>query len=392
MRIAAMISGTSHDAIDVAVADLAASDGELALRPLGSLGVPFDDELRAGIVAALPPSTVGAEALCRLDTRLGQAFAAAAERAVATVGEGRVDLVVSHGQTIFHWVDGPQALGTLQLGQPAWIAERTGLPVVADLRSRDIAAGGHGAPLVSLFDVLLLRGSGTPAAALNLGGIANVTIVGPDPPTAFDVGPANALLDAAVVRLTDGRDTYDEAGRRAARGTVDERLLAALLADPYYALEPPKSTGKEHFHADYLQAALAENGEPAGDDLLATLAELTARTVAAACRAYGVARVVASGGGVANATVMGRLSALLPGVEVGTIERWGVDPVAKEAYAFAVLGFLTVNAVPGVVASCTGAHRASVLGAVLPGADGRLPARSAPEGWQPERLLVRAGG
>lgn len=392
MRIAAMISGTSHDAIDVAVADLAARDGELTLRPLGSLGVPFDDELRAGIVAALPPSLVDAEALCRLDTRLGQAFAAAAERAVATVGEGRVDLVVSHGQTIFHWVDGPQALGTLQLGQPAWIAERTGLPVVADLRSRDIAAGGHGAPLVSLFDVLLLRGSGTPAAALNLGGIANVTIVGPDPPTAFDVGPANALLDAAVVRLTDGRDTYDEAGRRAARGTVDERLLAALLADPYYALEPPKSTGKEHFHADYLQAALAENGEPAGDDLLATLAELTARTVAAACRAYGVARVVASGGGVANATVMGRLSALLPGVEVGTIERWGMDPVAKEAYAFAVLGFLTVNAVPGVVASCTGARRASVLGAVLPGADGRLPARSAPEGWRPERLLVRVGG
>jgi anhydro-N-acetylmuramic acid kinase len=263
--------------------------------------------------------------------------------------------------------------------------------VVADLRSRDIAAGGHGAPLVSLFDVLLLRGSGMPAAALNLGGIANVTIVGPEEPIAFDVGPANALLDAAIVRLTDGRETYDEAGRRAARGTVDERLLAALLADPYYALQPPKSTGKEHFHAEYLHAALAEHGDPAGDDLMATLAELTARTVAAACRAHGVARVVASGGGVANATVMARLSALLPGVEVVTIDQLGVDPVAKEAYAFAVLGFLTVNAVPGIVASCTGARHASVLGAVLPGADGRLPARSAPEGWRPERLVIRAG-
>lgn len=396
MRIIAMISGTSHDAIDVAVADVGIAGADLTLQPVGSVAVPYAPDLRAAVVAALPPAAIDAEAFCRLDTHLGQAFADAARHAFDTVAGGRADLVVSHGQTIFHWVTERRALGTLQLGQPAWIAERTGLPVVADLRSRDVAAGGHGAPLVSIFDHLLL-GGGPPTVALNLGGIANVTLLdGRTPPAAqasgpvaYDVGPANALSDAAMLRLTDGDAAYDADGAMAAAGTVDPRLLAALLADPYYALGPPKSTGKEHFHGAYLDRALAAHGAHVeNSDLLATLAEVTARTVADACLAHGAAQVVASGGGVRNRHVMRRLGALLPDAEIATIDALGIPADAKEAYAFALMGFLTVNGLPGAVASATGATRATVLGAILPGADGRLPEPTVPRNWRPGRLRI----
>ena len=200
MRVVGMISGTSMDGIDVAVADLQFAGDTVELRPLGAASREYPAELRARVGAVLPPAATTAEEVCRLDTLVGQAFAAAATFAVDELGAGAVDLIVSHGQTIFHWVDpGGRRRGTLQVGQPAWIVEATGIPVVADLRSRDIAAGGHGAPLASTLDELLLGGSGETAAALNLGGISNMTVVGPDAPTiAFDIGPANALIDAAV--------------------------------------------------------------------------------------------------------------------------------------------------------------------------------------------------
>ncbi len=180
---------------------------------------------------------------------------------------------MSHGQTMFHWVMDGRVGGTLQIGNPAWIAEAAGAPVLSDLRSADVAAGGQGAPLVGLFDVLLLGGHPAPPpgpghpprAALNLGGIANLTVVAPGvPPVAFDAGPANALLDAAVERLTGGSERHDHHGRRAARGRVDEALLAALLDDPYYDQPPPKTTGKERFHLAYLDAALARLAAPPG--------------------------------------------------------------------------------------------------------------------------------
>lgn len=393
MRIAAMISGTSHDAMDVAVADVEVDGEVIRLTPVGERSVPFEPSLREAIVAALPPASTDVGAVCELDTRLGQAFAAAAVEADSTIGEGRVELVVSHGQTLYHWVEGARARGTLQLGQPAWIAEATGVPVVADLRSRDIAAGGHGAPLVSAIDVLLLGRPAQPAAALNLGGIANLTIVGPQAePIAFDVGPANALIDAAVAWQTDGTETYDRDGARAARGEVDEVLLQRLLNDPYYALEPPKSTGKEHFHGDYLQRVLAEHDRPvAPDDLLATLTTLTVMTVAQQCRGHGIGRLVVSGGGAHNHTLMDGLVAELPGTDVESIEAIGLGSDVKEAYAFAVLGFLSVNGVPGAVPSCTGASRATVLGAVLPGGDGQLPRSSVPAGWRPTQLIIEDG-
>ena len=371
MKVVGIISGTSFDAIETAAADLRLEGDFVVLRPLGARGVPYDPQLRAAVAAALPPATTSAAEVCMLDTRLGRAFAEAAAEAAHVFCEGHADLVVSHGQTIFHWVEGDSALGTLQLGQPAWIASRTGSPVVSDLRSRDIAAGGHGAPLASIFDVLLLGSGEKRRAALNLGGIANLTVVpggeAGDPAFAFDVGPANALLDAAVEYLTDGSETYDHNGRRAARGDIHEGLLSSLLEEPYYKLGPPKSTGKELFNLSYLMERLAPFGDLGADDLAATVTALTARTVADALERYDVPEVVASGGGTSNPTLMGMLEEDAPKARLRTIEDWGIPSGAKEAYAFALMGFLTMHGLPANVPSCTGAHSAVVLGSITPG-------------------------
>lgn len=392
MRVVGLMSGTSHDGIDVAAADLRLDGDVVTLAPLGHLAVEYAPEVRRGIVGLLPPASTTAAAVCEVDTAVGQAFADAAVRAVAELCDGRADLVVSHGQTVFHWVEGRTVHGTLQLGQPAWVAEATGLPVVADVRTRDVAAGGQGAPLVSMLDVLLLgRSPDAPRAMLNLGGIANLTVVRPDAaPVAFDTGPANALVDAAMVALTDGREAYDADGRRAAAGTVDPALLDRLLAHPYYDLAPPKTTGKEVFHRGYLDEVLADAGDVTDDDLVATLTALTARTVADAATSLGVTEVVAAGGGTRNPTLMAMLDDALGDARLGTIDALGIDPGAKEAHAFALLGFLTVHGLPATVPSCTGARHASLLGAVLPGADG-LP-RVAPATTAPTRLEVVGPG
>ncbi|MDA0185774.1 anhydro-N-acetylmuramic acid kinase, partial [Solirubrobacter phytolaccae] len=259
MRVVGLMSGTSIDAIDAAIADLTLDGETVRLHPLGSVRARYDDDLREEIAAALPPAPTTMAAVCRLDTRIGQAFAEVAVAAIEHIGP--VDLIVSHGQTLYHWVEEDRVRGTLQLGQPAWIAERTRVPVISDLRPRDVAAGGQGAPLVSLLDVLLLKGRPGIPAALNLGGIANLTVVD-DHPVAFDTGPGNALLDAAAQQLLGA--PHDEDGRAAARGSVIPELLDRLLADPYYARPAPKTTGKEHFNAAYLEPT-----SHAPDDVLA---------------------------------------------------------------------------------------------------------------------------
>ena len=415
MIVVGLMSGTSHDSIDAAAARVTMADATVHLEPLGTVEVAYPPALRADLVAALPPSPTTVEALCRLDTQIGQAFADVAARAVDELCGGSADLVVSHGQTLFHWVEGGAVAGTLQVGQPAWVAERTGTTVVSDLRARDVAAGGQGAPLVSAFDVLWLHDRPGVTVALNLGGIANVTVVaaGRDP-VAFDTGPANALVDAAVVRLTGGAQAFDRDGALAAAGTVDEDLLARLLDEPYYARPAPKTTGKELFHPGYLDeifaaaaataattaavhgaggaaadgASVSSAAQPSpGADLVATLTELTARTVADAVLAHGATSVVASGGGTRNPVLMARLAAHLPGVEVLTSDDLGIPSQAKEALAFAVLGFLTVHGVPASVASCTGARGARVLGSITPG-DLWPPAQAAAA--PPARLVVGA--
>lgn len=389
MRVIGLMSGTSYDAIEAAAADLTLDGDTLLLKPLGHLSVPYPDELRDLIAATLPPAATTIQAVCALDTGIGQAFADAAGRALRELCEGNADLVVSHGQTMYHWVEEGTVRGTLQLGQPAWIAEATGLPVVSDLRSRDVAAGGQGAPLVGMTDTLLLRAlPGTPAA-LNLGGIANVTVLAPDAePLAFDTGPANALLDAAVRHFTGGAAGYDEDGRRAAAGRTSPELLRVLLDDPYYRRQAPKSTGKEHFHLPYLLRALETAPTPGADDVLATLTRLTAVTVADACRAQGVTELVVSGGGAHNPVLMRMLAEELPGVPLRPSDALGMLSDAKEALAFAVLGFLTVNGLPGTLPSGTGARRATLLGSITPGL---LPLRLPEPAAQAPRLLRITG-
>ncbi|MFB6932573.1 anhydro-N-acetylmuramic acid kinase [Streptomyces chartreusis] len=383
MRVIGLMSGTSYDAIDAGAADLSLDGGSLVLKPLGLVSEAYDETLREALAASLPPGATSMAEVCLFDTRIGQAFAATAVRAVRELCDGRAELIASHGQTVYHWAEDGRVHGTLQLGQPAWIAEATGLPVVADFRSRDIAAGGQGAPLVSLVDLLWLRGRpGTPVA-LNLGGIANLTA--PDG-TAFDTGPGCALIDAAARGFSGGRLSYDVDGALAGGGTVREPLLLRLLEEPYYALPAPKTTGKELFHLGHLRDALSGVGTLPAEDVVATLTMLTARTVADAVSTLGATEVVASGGGTRNPVLMRMLGQRLPGVALRTSDELGLASAAKEAYAFAVLGFLTAHGLPGAVPSATGARHARVLGSITPGRGGlRLPP---PAVQRPVRLVV----
>lgn len=366
MRVIGMISGTSFDAVEAVVAELHAQGNNLAYELVEHRSQPYPEELRQRIASALPPARTTMQEVCQLDTAIGQFFARVAKHLAQD--HGGVDAICSHGQTLYHWVEGRSALGTLQLGEPAWIAEATGVPVVSDVRSRDIAAGGQGAPLASLLDVLLL---GTdppePCAFLNLGGIANVTVTRPGyPPIAFDTGPANALMDAAMENMTKGQQQFDRDGRLAAQGTPQLSLVNALLADPYFSLPPPKSTGKELFNWAFVQAHLAQ--ELSLPDLLASLAEVTAQSVARSLGPFGVKEVIGAGGGTRNPVLMSMLRAYLPLARFRTTDDLGIPEAAKEALVFAIIGFLTLCGAPATIPSCTGAAHASILGSVTPGA------------------------
>ena len=404
MIVLGLSSGTSVDAIDAAAADFSlGADGVLRMRPLGHTEYPWPDALRERILKALPPAAVDVAEVAQLDTLIGQEIGRAGRRAIDDVAGGDTDLVASHGQTIYHWVVGARARGTLQLGNAAWIAEHVKRPVISDFRVADVAAGGHGAPLVSVLDALWLgrdaadEGTGR-TAALNVGGIANVTLVGrvDDPVTGWDTGPGNCLLDVAVAALTEGRLAYDRDGALAAQGTVDDAALAALLDDPYFAAPAPKSTGRELFDSTYVGRRLAAvRPDLTGPDLVATLTELTAVTVADALAGHDVRRVVVSGGGARNPVLLDRLRAALdarvtPGCAVLTADALGLPVDAKEAYLFALLGFLSAHGLPGTAQGehrrrATGARRAVVLGSLTP--PGPLPWAAA---TTPVRRLVLA--
>ena len=392
MRVLGMISGTSHDGIDSAIVEFTPDGDGLRGRIAHTAAAPYADALRARLVRALPPSPTTLAEVCELDTLIGRAFADAAAAAIAEAGP--VDLIVSHGQTVYHWVDGGHARGTLQIGQPAWIAERTGTAVVSDVRIRDITAGGHGAPLVSYLDGLLLAGLDGVPAALNLGGISNITLPRGDADhpgrlTAYDIGPANALIDAAVARA--GKGGFDADGRIAASGTVDERLLSVLLDEPYYRLPAPKSTGKELFHLGYVDEAVAAAGtSPGFADLVATLTELTVRTVAADVRAAGVTTLLLSGGGAHNPTIVDGLRAALPGARVLPSDAVGAPSDDKEAIAFALIGWCTAHGLPATDPAGTGASAPRILGTVTPGAGPlELPA---PRAATPRFLTLESAG
>ena len=349
-----LMSGTSADGISAALVRIGPGR---AVRVLRHVTEPFSRIEQARILA-LRDAT--AAELSEANFRLGRRFAAAARR-VMRGAKPRV--IGSHGQTVWH----APGRHTLQIGEPSIIAEETGVDVVADFRPRDIAAGGQGAPLVPFFDEFVFGGTRLTRALLNIGGMANVTIVGGGrPPVAFDTGPGNVLIDAATRMLTRGRESFDRDGRRARAGRIDGSLLARLLDHPYFRKRPPKSTGRELFGDAYL----ASRCRRATVDAIATLTLFTAGTIADAIRRFSPAlpsEVIVSGGGVFNFTLMGHLAWLLSPARVVSSEAYGLPPLAKEPAAFALLAARAIQGLPNTVPSATGARRAVVAGKIIPG-------------------------
>jgi anhydro-N-acetylmuramic acid kinase len=370
-RVIGLISGTSADAIDAALVEVDGAGETTRARLLDFRPRPIDPDLRARVLAL---GEARAEELLRVHYRLGEEFAQAALDVLDRArGKGlEVHLIGSHGQTARHH---PRAAGsdgraaTLQVGEPALIAERTGLPVVADFRPRDIAAGGEGAPLVPLVDWLLFRRVGATCACLNLGGIANVTVVTPRLETvlAFDLGPANIPLDLVVHAWTGGAETFDKDGARAATGRVDPGLLSELLRHPFLALPPPKSTGREAFGDVFVKPLLARYATREAD-LLASLTRFVAEAVGAGIRRWvrdPIAEVLVSGGGARNRTLMAALVEALAPIPVRSLAEVGLDPDAKEAVAFALLANETLFGRPGNLPGATGAAGPRILGKLI---------------------------
>lgn len=366
--VVGLLSGTSADGTDAALCEIAGAGEDVHVRALSFVTIPFDRALRDRIFG-LAEAT--ASELSELDVLLGEAFAKTAHAAAAAAGVtmGEVHLVGSHGQTAAHRPRSAGRLGaTLQIAEAAVIAERTGLPVVSDFRVRDMAAGGEGAPLVPLVDYLLFRTADRRRALQNIGGIANVTLVGATlaDTVAFDNGPGNMALDAVARAASGGGESFDRDGVRAARGEVDGALLAELHRHPYLAQPLPKTTGRELFGKEFVSPLLARYRERL-DDLLATLTRFTAEAISRSYRELLPAlpdEVYVSGGGALNPTLMGHLEELLAPAPVATTAALGIDPKAKEAIAFAVLANETLFGHAGNVPSATGADGPRVLGKV----------------------------
>ena len=374
MIVIGLISGTSADGTASAVVRIEGAPPTLRWELLAHRNVPHPPDLRAEIFRAFRPETGSVDRLCALNVRLGQAFADAAQQVAIAGGLSldQIDLIGSHGQTVWHIPSGAEA-STLQLGEPAIIAELTGLPVVSNFRARDMAAGGQGAPLVPYLDKLLFAHPTRRRALQNIGGIGNVTYLAPPAPEiAFDTGPGNMLMDYAATRATGGDWEYDRDGTIAAQGAVDAELLADLLAEPYLRLPPPKTTGRELFGAQ-LGAQVWERAKTrslSDADILATLTAYTVRSIAQAYCNFlpGMPdEVIVSGGGALNSTLMGMLRDALSPAHVVTSDDLGLPAEAKEAVAFAVLAYETWHGRPGNLPTATGARRAVVLGSITPG-------------------------
>jgi anhydro-N-acetylmuramic acid kinase len=380
MRILGLISGTSVDGIDAALVEVAGEGYHLSVDLIEGLTGAYPKDLCQQILAVCAGAPLSLEQLATLDDAVAQAFADTAQTLIDRAGP--VDLVASHGQTVFHRpVDrpfsgqGPARLGyTLQLGRGPVIAQRLGLPTVSDFRQADIEVGGEGAPLVPIVDLCLFSHPRQHRCVQNLGGIGNVAYLPPwdrsSPPPqvlGWDTGPANSLIDIAVYSLSQGAQTYDRDGAWAAQGTPCLPLVSAWLEHPYFHQPPPKSTGRELFGWNYFECcrrdANVQGLSPA--DLIATLTEFTAATVAHAYHMGLPAQpdtVLVCGGGSHNPTLMARLQAHLPGVTVQTTDQVGVSASYKEAMAFAVLGYWHYQEFPGNLPTVTGASRAVVLG------------------------------
>lgn len=358
-----MLSGTSADALDAALVDFA---DPAQPRLLARVSQPLSTELHRRIVALYNPGDSEIDRLGEVDAALGEAFAALALQCLADAGvePAAVRAIGCHGQTIRHR-PGANPPFTLQIGDPNRIAHRTGIPVVADFRRRDMAAGGQGAPLASGFH-LAVFGQVMPAGVLNIGGIANLTVLRPGGVLGFDTGPGNALMDAWIGRVSGAR--FDRDGALASAGKVAQPLLAELLRHPYLAKPAPKSTGREEFTDAWLTELLVRHAKLAPADIQATLAEFTAATIADAVEAElpTAAPVYVCGGGAHNGYLMDRLAARMPERKLATTAELGIEPAWVEAMTFAWLAERHLAGEPGNVPSVTGAARPVVLGALFP--------------------------
>lgn len=380
MRIIGVNSGTSVDSIDVALCDIApdqqAEPGTLTLRLLAQEEQPYPADLRTRVLELCQTKACRLDDLTELHFLLGEAFASAILTFLHTAGRHahEVDLIGSHGQTIYHLVEPGRTRSTLQIGESAVIARRTGITVVANFRVADIAAGGQGAPLMAYLDALLFSSAERSVALQNIGGIGNVTFLpagsGPNGAYAFDTGPGNVLIDYGARYFTG--TAFDRDGALASAGHVDETLLAEVLAHAYFQQPPPKTTGRELFGDDFaanlITRGLAKGLVPA--DIMATLTAITAESIAGAYRAFGPPKiddVIVSGGGAYNPVLMARLQAALPDMYVRSCDEIGLPANAKEAVLFALLAYETVHYRPANVPQATGAISPVILGHIAPG-------------------------
>jgi anhydro-N-acetylmuramic acid kinase len=371
--IAGLNSGTSMDGIDAVLVRVTGSGDSVRLDPVRFAKTAFAPALRARLLRA---PALSCEEVCRLNREVGEAFGSAVRALIAETGAtlSDLDLVASHGQTVCHLPGEAGGTTTLQIGDLDVIASELDVPVIGDFRAADVAHGGAGAPLMPYLDRVLFRESpGT--ATLNLGGITSLAWIGPagSEPLAFDVGPANVVLDLLAARITGGSQAADLGGRIAARGRIHANLVQELLAHPFVVAPPPKTSGREEFGEHYVAALVDAHPRLSLEDLLASHTALVGRSVGDAVARFipggvsGVSQVVASGGGIHNPVLMAGLREAFGSVPVRTLLEVGIDPDAKEALLFALLGNERVLGRPSNIPSITGARKAVSLGKIAGG-------------------------
>ena len=381
MRVLGMMSGTSADGIDVALANISGAPPRLAAKLEGHYHWAFPKVVRGAILRLANGAPTTTAEISQLNFLLGEEFAAAAIAACAKwrVPLRKILLIGSHGQTIFHqgtpanFLSARKISSTLQIGEPSVIAERTGITTIADFRPADMAAGGHGAPLVPFVDYLLYRDAKIGRVALNIGGIANVTVIPanarPQDVIAFDTGPGNMIIDALIERITKGRAAYDRGARIATSGEVIRPLLEKMLRDPYLRQKPPKTAGREQFGSKYAETvwAWSKKHRTRPQDLVRTATIFSAFSIIDALQQFvlpktAIQELIVAGGGTKNPLIMAQLEAALAGIKIVESSRFGVAAEAKEALAFAILAYETLHSRTSNLPAATGAKHSAVLG------------------------------
>lgn len=367
------MSGTSCDGVDAALVRIKGTGPEMAVKPIAFKMFPYDKELRMRLLAP----RIDTRELCALNFDVGRCMAEAAAQTLKTAMREpcEVDFIATSGHTMAHLPPrNSEYIGTLQIGEPAVIAERCKLPIVSDFRQRDMAAGGQGAPLVSYADWILFHRDDRTSALLNIGGIANITVVTPklDDVLGFDTGPGNMAIDGAIRLLTSGAEQMDVDGKMAAKGVVIDEFMDYLLGHPYFNDVPPKSTGREDFGPEvYLRDALSTRSNNSTEDLMATITSAVAYSIVRAFNRFikprhDISRFIISGGGANNPTLIKAIKAGLSGIKVRLSDAYGIPVDAREAIAFTILGNETLCGTPANIPHATGAGHRVVLGKITP--------------------------